>query len=152
MLNPADAECVFPARDVSPRVPSEQAKAFAPGDLINRLTGKVNVREGLAGSVQAVLGDLLGVVGSPKAFVVFEELSTDRVFLWEAARSRSDKSAEIRTLDLPDEQRSHYLFPVPREVTAWELTKTRNKKRPWLASPCGRMSAVRAFTSNCLAH
>lgn len=108
---------------------SDQAKGLRAGaNVINTLTSKVNVREGLAASMRMMLSDLLRLVGSSEAVVVLEEVATGRVVVWQAALGLSGDAAELRASDLQREHRSHYLFPIPPNVTAWETTRTRGKK------------------------
>ena len=99
---------------------SEQAKGLrAGGEVINRLTSKVNVRDGLITSVQAVLGDLLTHMGSTEAVVAFEELSSGRLVLWEAS------PAEFRSAELHPDRRTQYFFAVPKDVSAFQVTRGR---------------------------
>jgi signal transduction histidine kinase len=103
---------------------SDQAKGLRAGaTVINRLTSKVNVREGVSASMRAVLEELLRLVGSSKGIVVLEEISTGRVVLWEAVLNESDGSANVGITDLHGERKGQYLFPVPPQITAWETTR-----------------------------
>jgi signal transduction histidine kinase len=106
---------------------SEQAKGLrAGGEVINRLTSKVNVREGLVTSAQGVLGDLLRHVGSSEAAVAFEELSSGRLVLWEAT------AADFRSAELHPDRRMQYFFALPKEVGAWQITR-RGERLEYLA-------------------
>ena len=103
---------------------SNQAHGLrAEAAVINRLTDKVNAREGLAASIYVVLRDLLELCGSRRATVVLKELSTGRVVLWDAADDRAESASDVNGVDLDAAQRRPYLFSVPPNVTAWEQSK-----------------------------
>ena len=67
----------------------------AEATVINRLTDRLNVREGIAASMRAVLEGLLTLFGSREATVVLEEPSTGRFVLWEAALDASGRWAPL---------------------------------------------------------
>ena len=116
---------------------AEQAKGLrAEATVINRLTDKMNVREGVAASMRAVLEGVLTLYGSQEATVVLEEPSTGRIVLWEAALDASGGSANVRVADVDAAQRDHYLFPLPPNITVWEASRLRKRttgQLKWLA-------------------
>jgi signal transduction histidine kinase len=102
---------------------SEQAKSLrSEAIVVNRLVGKVRVREGLA-SVHAVLEDLVKLFGGRAALMVLEELGNGRVILWEAVRDGTTATANVRLIESEVTEREDYLFPMPPAITAWEVTR-----------------------------
>jgi signal transduction histidine kinase len=116
---------------------SEQAKGLrAEASVINRLTEKINVREGRAANMRVVLADLLKVFGSREASIVLEERSNARAVLWEAVLDNSTLDAKVRFAELDIAQRSHLLFPLPSDVTVWEVHRKQKRSKDkveWIA-------------------
>jgi signal transduction histidine kinase len=68
---------------------------------------------GLNGTLEAVLGVILGSFGADRALLALKHASTDRVFLWDAAPQPGTPLAIVAASELERKHRDAYLFDAP---------------------------------------
>jgi signal transduction histidine kinase len=101
----------------------QQKELRAERAIINRMLGKVRVEQGMAGTLQAILQELLQVYGARRALLISQEAHSYRVFIGEAIMSSDTTS--FRWLEAGAEDRSRFLFETPAEV--WYLGRRGSK-------------------------
>lgn len=97
----------------------QQKELRAERAIINRMLSKVRVEQGMAGTLQLILQELLQVYGARRALLISQEAHSYRVFLGEAVMS--SETAGFRWLEASAEGRSRYLFETPAEV--WYVSR-----------------------------
>lgn len=83
--------------------------------FLARLTSRLQASTSLRGNLLAVLEEVMGLFGSPRALLAVEETSSGRLFLWEARADSGQVLLTQREIDAG--RRDTYLFASPGE--AW---------------------------------
>jgi len=89
---------------------AEQEKQLrAERAVIARVSGQARVEEGLSGTLQKILAELLSVYGARRALVASQETNSHRVFVGEVSEGGTG-SSELRWLESLPSDRETYLF------------------------------------------
>ncbi len=97
----------------------QQKKLRAEKTVIARVLGKARVEAGMTGTLQGIVGELLGMYGAKQALVASRESNSNRVFVGEM-RSGSDAPSTFHWLEPSPSDREMYLGEHPAESCfAW---------------------------------
>jgi signal transduction histidine kinase len=87
----------------------QQKRLRAERATITRVLGQVRVEEGLRGTLQQILGELISLYGAKRALVASQERNKYRVFVGDLLPAKSG-TAQLRWLDSSPADRETYLF------------------------------------------
>jgi signal transduction histidine kinase len=87
------------------------------------IVGQSHGADRSAGTLEAVLGNVLRAFGADRTLVVLKETSTGQVFLWDAACVFGARDAVIVSSEFDDQRRGSYLFDVPGQ--SWHAIRFR---------------------------
>jgi signal transduction histidine kinase len=113
------------------------------------ILGKVHAEQGFRGSLRAVLIHLVGQYDWRQALIVVQEVSTGRLYAWQAGRTPEGVSLDLR--ELAEGDSAAHLFPLQSEVSALAIGTDRRGSRFAIALDRGGgrvaadRSAARAF-------
>lgn len=87
----------------------QQKRLRAERATITRVLGQVRVEEGLRGTLQQILGEMVSLYGAQRALVASQERNKYRVFVGDLTPAKNG-SAQLRWLDSLPADRETYLF------------------------------------------
>ena len=91
---------------------------------IARLVVKVRAEAGLAGTLEEVSRELLGLFGAQRLLLVMHGMRTQRLFVWEAEPAPRPEDVAVRSGERESSERDNYLFTAPAE--AWSAVRRGN--------------------------
>jgi signal transduction histidine kinase len=135
----------------------EEKQLRAESAFITRVIGQARLELGLRGTMQCILGELLGLYHSERALVLLEQANTRRLFLWHSNRLKDGNS--IASVEVTPEQRPTYALSMPlhsfyaeqrggTEWLVWALDSDGRRSRPspnWSPSACPELHASRSL-------
>jgi signal transduction histidine kinase len=90
----------------------EEKQTRAETAVITRILGHARLQNGVRGTLQAIVQEILDIFAAGRALLIVEEDGTGRIFLWHSER-RPGQQDSIRLVEVASEQRARYLVPCP---------------------------------------
>jgi signal transduction histidine kinase len=95
----------------------EEKKWHAEAAILARIMERVQGQTGLRPTLQALLDEVLRLLGANRALLAVNDAESGRSQLWDAARGDAREAAQLRLEELDAQGRSRYFFPTPAD--AW---------------------------------
>lgn len=134
----------------------QQKRLRAERATITRVLGQVRVEEGLRGTLQQILGELVSLYGAQRALVASQERNKYRVFVGDLMPAKSG-SAQLRWLDSSPADRETYLFETEGDAClavrkgesfqTLALDSDGVRLRSWSAQALGPLAKLYSFNA-----
>jgi signal transduction histidine kinase len=138
---------------------AENEKASrAESAVITRLIGSARPENGLRGTLQAILGEILRIFGASQVALILDEADTGRIFRWSAQPGPAGV-VELHMAELDTAAREPYMISTPadcfcavRQANGWDLLGVdseghRVRDLPRLEGISERLGEVRSLIS-----
>lgn len=102
----------------------EEKQVRAENAVISRTISKARIENGLRGTLQGLLGEVMQVFAARRAIAIFEQGGSRRVFLWQAARMTGSEQCSIEYSEPSPPDACQYLFPMPGQAFCTEKRGT----------------------------
>jgi signal transduction histidine kinase len=93
----------------------QQKQLRAEKAVIARILGKASVEAGMSGTVQQIMGEILGLYGAHRSLIASQEAKSFLVFLGEV-NAVDGKVSAVRWLESSLKDHENYLYPSPAAV------------------------------------
>ena len=94
----------------------EEKQVRAENAVISRVIGRARVENGMRGTLQGLLGEVMQVFAGRRAIAIFEQAGSGRVFLWQASRMANSDQCSIDYSEPSPAEARGYLFSMPGQV------------------------------------
>jgi signal transduction histidine kinase len=115
----------------------EEKQTRAETAVITRILGHARLENGVRGTLQAIVQEILDIFVAARALLMVEEDGTGRIFLWHSER-RPGRQNTIRLAEVASEQRPQYLVPIP--VHSFYARRGERGWQVWALDPQGLRS------------